>query len=323
MSKQFHDGVLIANLLPFKHDLSVDWPALEALTRALTDVDGVRGFVVNAYAGEGPTMTAAERERAIALHRDAARPDQAVVAAILDMSTSGAIAQAKAARTAGADALLICPPVVSGWNATASPHIAIAYHKAIAEAVDLPIILFQLSIGDPTAYSHELLVSLVQDIPSIVGVKMAQANDAVRYDRDYLGLKAARPDIKCLPAVGSAMFHGLNTGADGILTGLATFAPYEITRLWKAVRESDFAAAQKLHHQLAAMNHAIYGHPYVDLHTRYKELAYLAGVIPSAEVRGPQVRVNEAERDSLREVLQRTKLEPLKLATAFSAHAAE
>ncbi|WP_296185707.1 dihydrodipicolinate synthase family protein [Pseudomonas sp. UBA1879] len=308
---KFDNGVLVANLLAFDADLSVNWDSLSRHTRQLKDIPGVRGFVVNAYAGEGPTLTQAERDRAIALHRDIANPDQPIVACILSTSTAGAIEQARAARANGASALLVCPPIVSGWNAAASPHIALEYHRAIAAAVDLPIILFQLSIGDPVAYSHELLIQLAREIDSVIGVKMAQANDAVRYDQDYLALQQIGRPLFALPSVGSSMFHGLNTGAEGILTGLATFAPYEITELWQSTARGDFARAREIHLQLAELNHMIYGHPYVDLHNRYKEVAYLAGAIPTPYVRGPQVRVTEKEQARLAEALARAKLKPL------------
>ena len=98
---QYDDGVLIANLTPFNDDLSVDWEALRHLTRRLNGIDGVRGFVVNAYAGEGPTLTVEERTRAIAVHREESKSEQAVVAAILDTSTAGAIHQAREAAPRG------------------------------------------------------------------------------------------------------------------------------------------------------------------------------------------------------------------------------
>jgi 4-hydroxy-tetrahydrodipicolinate synthase len=308
---KFDNGVLVANLLAFDADLAVDWHSLQRHTHQLKDIPGVRGFVVNAYAGEGPTLTQAERDRAVALHRDVANPDQPVVACILSTSTAGAIEQARSACDHGANALLICPPIVSGWNATASPHIALEFHRAIAAAVDLPIILFQLSIGDPVAYSHDLLIQMVREIDSVVGVKMAQANDAVRYDQDYLALQQIGRPIFALPSVGSSMFHGLNTGADGILTGLATFAPHEITELWQSTARGDFARAKEIHLQLAELNQLIYGSPYVDLHNRYKEVAYLAGAIPTPHVRGPQVRVSESEQARLAKALQRANLKPL------------
>lgn len=308
---KFSDGVLIANLMPFNEDLSINWDALASHTRKLQSIDGIRGFVVNAYAGEGPTLTQEERTRAVSLHRELAKPDHAVIACVLDMSTQGAVEQAKAYKKAGADALLICPPVVSGWKAPDSPHVAVEYHKTIAAAVDLPLFLFQLSIGDSVAYSHELLMRLVKEVTSIVGVKMAQANDAVRYDMDYLGLQNIGRPVVSLPSVASSMFHNLTTGGDGILTGLATFAPHEMVELWQSIKSGNYARAREIHLQLAELNHLIYGYPYVDLHTRYKEVAYLAGAIPTPYLRGPQVRVTEKEREHLKAALDRANIKPL------------
>lgn len=307
---KFDDGILIANLIPFDEDLEIDWPALRSLSQRLKGIEGIRGFVVNAFAGEGPTLTDDERIRVIECHREIASPDQPVVATVYGSSTAGAVGQARAAKAAGADALLICPPVVSAWNATVSPHIAKAYHGAIADAVDLPIILFQL-YGDPGSYSHELLLDMAASIDTVFAVKMAQANDAVRYDRDFLALKALSKPILTLPAVGSSMFHALNTGADGLLTGLATFAPFEMAALWQATKSGDFEKRRALHFQLAPINHMIYGAPYVDLHTRYKELAHMAGAIPSARVRGPQVPVSADERSALKAALTKANLQPL------------
>ena len=282
---KFDGGVLAATLTSFKADMSVDWVDMKTQARRLAALNGLRGFVVNAYAGEGPTLSHAERAQAVAVHRECARPDQPVIAAVLDISTAGAIQQAREARDAGADALLVCPPIASSWSAAGSPQIAEIYHKEIADAVDLPMVLFQLAVGDPTCYGHDLLLKLTEDIPTVFAVKMAQANDAVRYDLDYIALKSLDKPIQCWPAVGSVMFHNLLIGADGLLTGLVCLLPDQVIGLWQAVQTGGLAAARDIHLRIAPINHLIYGHPYVDLHTRYKELAFMLGAVSSP--RGP------------------------------------
>lgn len=301
---RYDGGVLAANLVSFTSNDTLDREDMKRQIERLAGYDGVRGFVANAFAGEGPTLSDNERLDVIALHREYAREDQPVVAAILDISTRGAVAQAKAAKSAGASALLICPPIASSWSAHASPDIAVAYHHEIAAATDLPIILFQLAVGDPTSYSHDLLMSLVSDIPSVFAVKMAQANDAVRYDQDFIALKGLPREILCFPAVGSAMFANLATGSDGLLTGLVCLFPEEVTELYAAAARGDFDRAREIHFRLAAINLAIYRQPYVDLHTRYKELAYSLGAVASPAVRGPQMRVSDVERKVLNGLLR-------------------
>ena len=304
-------GVLIANLTPFKDDLSVDWDDMARRTRNLAAIPGVHGFVVNAFAAESPAMTPEERQRAVAVHRECAKPDQAVVAAIFDWAPPGTIRRGEEAREAGADTVMVCAPYLSAYNANHSPEYAFHYHREIAEGLDMPMMLFQLASGDQLSYPHEALVKMAAEIDQVVAVKMAQAADCVRYDRDYYALKSLDKEIVCLPSVGSTFFHNLSTGADGILSGLGALAPHECVEMLRLVEGGDLHGAQALHRRLAPLNHAIYGFPYADLHTRYKEVAYMAGTIASPVVRAPQLRMQQPELDRLRKALAIASLRPV------------
>ncbi len=304
-------GVLIANITPFKDNLEVDWDEMAKRTRDLASVPGIRGFVVNAFAAESPALTPEERQRAVAVHRENSLPGQAVVAAILDWAPASTIRRGEEVREAGADSVMVCSPYLSAYNANHSPEYAFHFHKEVAEALDMPIVLFQLASGDQLSYPHEALVRMAAEIDQVVAVKMAQAADCVRYDRDYYALKSLAKDITCLPSVGSTFFHNLSTGGDGILSGLAALAPYECVEMLRLVTEGDLLGARALHERLAPLNHAIYGFPYADLHTRYKEVAYMVGAISSPDVRSPQLRMGAAELDRLWKAAQIANLRPI------------
>ncbi len=304
-------GVLIANITPFLEDLGVDWADMAKRARDLASVPGIRGFVVNAFAAEAPALTSEERQRAVAVHREQAGADQVIVAAILGGGAPETIRRGLEAKEAGASAVMVCSPYLSAYNAKDSPEYAFHYHREIAEGLDMPMLLFQLASGDQLSYSHEALVRMAAEIDQVVGVKMAQAADCVRYDRDYYALKSLPKQIACLPSVGSSLLHNLSTGADGILTGLAAFAPYECVELLRLVGAGDLHAARALHARLAPLNHAIYGFPFADLHTRYKEVAYMVGAIASPIVRSPQLRMKPSELDRLWEAAQRAGLRPV------------
>ncbi len=312
-------GVLIANLTPFKEDLSVDWADMAKRTRDLASVPGVRGFVVNAFAAEAPALSPEERQRAVAVHRECARPDQAIVAAILDWAPPATIRRGGEAREAGADTVMVCAPYLSAYNANHSPEYAFHYHKEIAEGLDMPLMLFQLASGDQLSYPHEALIRMAAEIDQVVAVKMAQAADCVRYDRDYYALKSLSKNVVCLPSVGSSFFHNLSTGGDGILSGLASFAPYECVEMLELARKGDLRGASALHKRLAPLNHAIYGFPFADLHTRYKEVAFMAGAISSPVVRSPQLRMQGPELDRLKKALAFADLRPIPGADAPAA----
>lgn len=304
-------GVLIANITPFSDDLSVNWVEMAKRTRDLASVPGIRGFVVNAFAAEAPALSPEERQRAVAVHRENARPDQTVVASIMDWAPPATIRRGEEAKEAGADAVMVCSPYLSAYNANHSPEYAFHYHKEIAEGLDMPMLLFQLASGDQLSYPHEALVKMASEIEQVVGVKMAQAADCVRYDRDYYALKSLKKNIVCLPSVGSTFFHNLSTGADGILSGLAALAPYECVEMLRLIETGDLHAARALHARLAPLNHAIYGFPYADLHTRYKEVAFMVGAISSPAVRSPQLRLSPAELDRLWKAAQSAELRPI------------
>lgn len=224
---KFDNGVLIANLMPFNEDLLVNWDALADHTQKLQAIiDGIRGFVVNVYAGEGPALTQDERLREVSLHREITQSDQA-----------------QAYQRAGADALLICPPSSPAGMRSTAPMWPSPTIKPLSPRWIFPFSCSncRLSIVDNVVYSHELLIQLAREIDSVAGVKMAQANDALRYDRDYLALQSLGRPMIALPSVASSLFHNLTTGAEGILTGLATFAPHEMVALWRAVHAGDYA----------------------------------------------------------------------------------
>ncbi|TPK93909.1 dihydrodipicolinate synthase family protein [Mesorhizobium sp. B2-4-12] len=304
-------GVLIANITPFNDNLDVDWDEMAKRTRDLASVPGIQGFVVNAFAAESPALTTEERKRAVAMHKENIRPGQAVVAAIFDWAPPATIRRGEEAREAGADAVMVCSPYLSAYNANHSPEYAFHFHKEVAEGLDMPILLFQLASGDQLSYPHEALIKMASEIDQVVGVKMAQAADCVRYDRDYYALKSLKKKIICLPSVGSTFFHNLSTGADGILSGLAALAPYECVEMLRLVEKGDLLNAQALHRRLAPLNHAIYGFPYADLHTRYKEVAYMVGAISRPVVRSPQLRMQAAELDRLWRAAQIADLRPI------------
>ncbi|MDQ0474246.1 dihydrodipicolinate synthase family protein [Labrys wisconsinensis] len=304
-------GVLIANITPFKDNLEVDWNEMARRTRDLASIPGIQGFVVNAFAAEAPALSHDERQRAVAIHKDNIRPGQTVVAAILDWAPPSTIRRGEEAGEAGADAVMVCSPYLSAYNANHSPEYAFHFHKEVAEGLDMPIVLFQLASGDQLSYPHEALVKMASEIDQVVGVKMAQAADCVRYDRDYYALKSLNKEIICLPSVGSTFFHNLSTGGDGILSGLAAFAPYECVEMLNLVKNGDLNRAQALHRRLAPLCHAIYGFPYADLHTRYKEVAYMVGALSSPVLRSPQLRMKAAELDRLWRAAQIADLRPI------------
>ena len=103
-------GLCPATATPFKRDLSFDEVALENHIRETARHDGVNGIVVNGGIGELLTLEVPEQAAIVALTRRILPLEQLVIAGIEARFAAGAVVAAKAARDAGADALLVFPP---------------------------------------------------------------------------------------------------------------------------------------------------------------------------------------------------------------------
>jgi 4-hydroxy-tetrahydrodipicolinate synthase len=292
-------GVLVAAVTPFTDDLALDEADLRQHLTTVAAVPGVTGIVCNAHAAEVETLHREERRRCLALARETA-PSKTLVAGIRASSTANAIAYARDAVAEGADALLVCAPSIPAWRAADAPEFAVAFHKAIADAVDLPMILFQYPQENVVSYPHDALLQIVDDIPSVAAVKMCHGGELRRYEQDLRALRAHPRGIAILPALAQYFLpYASLGGVDGALTGFGNVAPEWVVAMLEAVQSNDLPRAQDLQARMYPVASIVCQAPGVYLHVRYKEAAYLAGRIRGRAVRPPQLPVIESERTAL------------------------
>src|SRR5918995_481256 len=105
-------GVMPANILPFKADLSIDEPAYRRHLRWLVETRGVTGIVANGHASEVSSLSREERKRSLAIALDEVAGQCPVVAGVYSDGTAEAVELARDARTAGAAGILLFPPTV-------------------------------------------------------------------------------------------------------------------------------------------------------------------------------------------------------------------
>ncbi|MEE9325632.1 MAG: dihydrodipicolinate synthase family protein [Dehalococcoidia bacterium] len=297
------EGILVANVTPFTPDLKLDEDGLREHIRYLSEVSGLGGVVANGHAGEGATLTGAERRRCIEIIVDEVGGRMPVVACIEAISTPEAIEQALDAKECGAQAIMVCPPPIFSWNASLSPEFAIEYHKALDKAIDMPLVLFQYPQHSPFAYSHQGLIGMAREIENVVAVKLADGGNLRRYETDLRGLRAIPREISVLPTSAREFFQRFITGADGALTGFGNIAPHQCVEMFEAVRRGDLLSSKVIHEQLYPATSAVYCDPHVYLHTRYKEAAFLAGRIRGPYVRPPQLPLGDEERGRMKAAL--------------------
>src|SRR5438067_7277558 len=134
-------GIMPANILPFKADLSVDEPAYRRHLRWLADTPGVTGIVANGHAAEVSSLSREERKRALAIALDEVAGRCPVVSGIYSDGTQEAVELARDAKRAGAAGVLVFPPTLFMWGAQVKPDMAVRHFSEIAAGADLPIIV--------------------------------------------------------------------------------------------------------------------------------------------------------------------------------------
>ena len=160
-------GVYTALVTPFRKDGEIDWAALDRLVDRQVAA-GVDGIVVLGTTGERPTVSDAEADALLRRIRDRVREHLAVIAGVSSNDTAHAVSQAKAARAAGADGLLVTCPY---YNKPTQPGLTAHFH-AVAEAVPLPQILYNI-VGRTGVNLAPTTIAELGGLPNIAGIKEA------------------------------------------------------------------------------------------------------------------------------------------------------
>jgi len=298
-------GIIPAIVTPMTNTGDLDLDQMRRYVGWLVE-QGPVALAVNVDTGEGPHLTADEKRQTLETVAEAANGRCLAVAGIAGPSTAQAVANAQAAQKAGADAMLIFP-IPAFLGQPLNPEVPYRYHAAIAEAVDLPLILFQLqpALGG-VLYGIEVLHRLIE-IPSVVAIKEA-AFDAMRFLQVKAALESASRRITLLTGNDNFIFESFVLGAEGALLGFSTIGTREQVAMLAAVKRSDFAAGQELGRRLQPLADVIFAPPVTDYRARTKEALQMLGVIETTTVRPPLLPVSEAERVTIRRALERAGL---------------
>jgi 4-hydroxy-tetrahydrodipicolinate synthase len=298
---RFH-GCMPANLLPFTADLAIDEPAYRRHLRWLADCPGVTGIVATGHAAEVSSLTREERRRSLAIALDEVAGKVPVVAGVYSDGTLEAIELARDARSAGAAGLLVFPPTLFMWGAQQKPDMALRHFQSLADAVDLPLIVFEYPLASGIGYSPETLADLCK-IPTVAGVK-DWSNDIVSYERNLRALRAAGRPVAMLSAFTMSLMATFLLGADGCISGMGSVTADLQAQLLLAVQGGRLEEARAVNDRLAPLVSVFYAPPFVDMHNRMKEALAILGRIPAAHVRPPLTPVGEDERHRIRLALR-------------------
>jgi 4-hydroxy-tetrahydrodipicolinate synthase len=246
MTKKPFQGTGTALITPFRADGSVDEKALRRLVDFQIS-EGIDMLLPCGTTGEGATLDADETDRVVEIVVEQSKKRVPVVAGAGSNSTAKAVQATKRAKKMGADGVLSVGPY---YNKPTQQGFY-EHFKAIAEAEDIPIIVY--NVPGRTASNIEAKTMLrLAEISNIVAVKEASGNlgqimDIIR-DRPANFRVLAGDDAIALAIVA--------IGGDGVVSVVSNEAPGMMSAAMDAALEGDFTKARQLHYRLLPLMNA-------------------------------------------------------------------
>jgi 4-hydroxy-tetrahydrodipicolinate synthase len=289
-------GVIPAVLLPFHQDLSIDEPSYRSHLRDVASVQGVSAITVNAHASEVASCTFDEQRRVLDITCDELG-DLPIVNGIYAEGSLEAARIAKMAHEGGASALLVFPSGIYTFGQR--PEMAVEHFRRIADATDLPLIVFQYPLAGGQGYPIATLLKIIEAVPTVRAIKDWCANPQL-HDRQIRLLQSRTPPVNVLSTHSAWLFSSLVLGCNGLLSGSGSVIADLQSRLFRAVRAGELAEARRLHERIMPTAEVFYAEPWVDMHNRMKEALVLLGKLPRAVVRPPLMKLPQAEIERIR-----------------------
>ena len=233
-------GCGTALVTPFTRDEQVDEAAVRRLARRQIDA-GIHFLVPCGTTGESPTLTEDERVRIVELIVDEAKGSVPVLAGAGGYDTKDVIHSALRMQRAGAQGILSVTPYYN----KPTPEGLFQHYRAIAEAVPLPIIVYNVPGRTGCNVDVATLVRL-SSIPNIAGVKEASGNMSQMTDV----CRAVPNDFIVLSGDDALTLPLMAVGGRGIISVASNLVAAEMSRMVELAEANDFAAARAVHDAL-------------------------------------------------------------------------
>ena len=293
-------GVIPAVLLPFHDDLSIDEKSFRAHLRDVGATQGISAITLNAHSTEVASCTFDEQRRVLEIAQDEIGGKLPIVNGIWADGSLEAARIARMAAEGGASALLVFPP--APFTLQQSPEMALAHFKRIADASDLPIIVFQYPLATGQGYPRDTLLKMCEQVPTIRAIK-DWAGNVPQHEMHIRLLQSLPRPVNVLTTHSAWLFSSLVLGCNGLLSGSGSVIADLQAQLFRAVQANNLAEAKRLNDRIYPTARVFYAEPWADMHNRMKEALVLLGKLPRAVVRPPLVKLTRAEIDRIREAL--------------------
>ncbi len=230
MKKLVFQGAATALVTPFNRDCSVNYKKLEELTEIQIN-GGIDALVICGTTGESAVLSEEEHSNIIKTVKKAANGRVPVIAGAGSNNTLHAVTLAKNAETEGADAILVVTPY---YNKTSQRGL-VAHYTAIADSVDIPVIIYNVPSRTGVNIKPETYARLAEH-ENIVGAKEANGDlsalaESISLCGDRLTFYSGSDDL---------IVPFLSLGAKGVISVMSNILPFEIHTLCESCLSGDF-----------------------------------------------------------------------------------
>jgi 4-hydroxy-tetrahydrodipicolinate synthase len=246
------EGMITAMVTSFTEEGALDEPGLRAAVRHQID-SGAEGLCPLGGTGEPLALSVDEHRRVIDVVVDEAAGRVPVVIGTLLGRQADIIECGRHARRAGADAIMVIPPY---FVVAKPPHIR-QHFEAIAEAVDLPMVLFHGPTRSGVRLDADTILMLIEAVPRFVAIKETSGDLVIAGEL----LRRARPGFRVLQGFDEFVLPTLALGGHGAVLSLGCLIPNLLRVLATASRGGDLVTARRIQLDLLPLCRVIYGEP--------------------------------------------------------------
>ena len=248
MAQNIFKGLGVALITPFNTDGSVDYQSLKRLVEFQID-NGADFLCILATTGEAPCLTQEEKDKITELVKDVNKGRIKILKYCGGNNTAAVVEEIKNSDWSGIDGILsICP-----YYNKPSQEGLYQHFKAVAEAVDIPVILYNVPGRTVADLSNDTVLRLAQ-IPNIVGIKDATGG----FDRACDLIARAPKDFAIYSGDDASAVALMLMGGKGNVSVVANIAPRLMHEMCVAALAGDLAKARELHFRMLGLHRQLF-----------------------------------------------------------------
>ena len=225
--KKMLKGIYTAMVTPFKEDGSMDREKVEMIVDAMI-ADGISGVVIGGSTGEFFLMSLEERKAQVKAICEIVNKRVTVIANAGCLNTADTVDMAKYCTEAGADILLLVP----SWYEKLTNDEIVAHYKAVGDAVDTPIMLYNI----PGSSSNDITPEVAAQLAEVCNATCMKDSTGDVH-RQYQITWATKGKVQPVCGADSILINALAYGTDATVLGVTNAISKECVALYKLVKE--------------------------------------------------------------------------------------